>query len=154
MVYCSTTLLQCVDHVAIGIWEKIKLQDALSGRLKLDRHGTVSCMDQIGRGRKISPPMKSRRDSCHRHQDSHSGWMDNVVGLRILAAGELEVTQVTHRGCPFCFAAGAIGSPVNRRFSALCRVALPFHRVAVTPYRCLINAGEVATTVDTNSRSR
>jgi hypothetical protein len=42
MVYCSTILLQCVDHIAIGIWEKIKLQDALSGRLNGDRHGTVS----------------------------------------------------------------------------------------------------------------
>jgi hypothetical protein len=80
--------------------------------------------------------------------------MDNVVGLRILAAGELEVTLVTHRGFPFCFAARAIGSPVNRRLSASCHVALPFHHVAVTPYRCLINAGEVATTVDTNSQSR
>jgi hypothetical protein len=108
----------------------------------------------LGSDQKISPPMKSRCDSCHRRQDSHSGWMDNVVGLRILAAGELEVTLVTHRGFPFCFAARAIGSPVNRRLSASCHVALPFHHVAVTPYRCLINAGEVATTVDTNSQSR
>jgi hypothetical protein len=107
---------------------------------------------RLGSDQKISPPMKSRHASCHRRQDSHSGWMDNVAGLRILAAGELEVTQVTHRGCPFCFAAGAIGLSVNRRLSALCRVALPFHRVVVTPYRSLINAGEVATTVATNPR--
>ena len=60
-----------------------------------------------GSDQKISPPMKSRRDSCHRRQDSHSGWMDNVAGLRILAAGELEVTPVTHRRIPSCFAAGA-----------------------------------------------
>jgi hypothetical protein len=80
--------------------------------------------------------------------------MDNLSGKRISAAGELEVTPVTHSGFPFCFAAGAIGSPVNRRLSALCRVALPFHYVAVTPYRCLINGGEVATTEDTNSRRR
>jgi hypothetical protein len=79
--------------------------------------------------------------------------MDNLSGKRISAAGELEVTPVTHRGLPFCFAAGAIGSPVNRRLSALCRVAPPFHHVAMTPYRCLINAGEVATTVDTDSRA-
>jgi hypothetical protein len=39
----------------------------------------------------------------------------------------------------------------DRRLSALCRVALPFHRVAVTPYSCPIVVGEVATTVDMNS---
>ena len=33
------------------------------------------------------------------------------------------------------------------------RVAQPFHRVAVTPHCCLINAGEVATAWDTNSRA-
>jgi hypothetical protein len=44
-----------------------------------------------------------------------------------------------------------ITSPVNRRLSALCLVALPFHRDAVTRYGCPIVAGEVATTVDTNS---
>jgi hypothetical protein len=58
--------------------------------------------------------------------------MDSLTGKRISAAGELEVTPVTHCGFPFCFAAGAIGSPVNRRLSALHRVALPFHRVTVT----------------------
>jgi hypothetical protein len=41
---------------------------------------------------------------------------------------------------------------VNHRLPALRRVALPFHRVVVTPYCCLINAGEVATTGDTKSR--
>jgi hypothetical protein len=44
-----------------------------------------------------------------------------------------------------------ITSSVNRRLSALCRVALPFHRDAVTRYGCPIVAGEVATTVDMNS---
>ena len=44
-----------------------------------------------------------------------------------------------------------IASPVNRRLSALCRVALPFHCDVVTRYGCPIVAGEVATTVDTNS---
>jgi hypothetical protein len=79
MVYCSTILLQCVDHVAIGIWEKIELQDALSGRLKGDRHGTVSCMDQIGRGRKISPPAISlRKDSCHHRRDSWPNQLDSA----------------------------------------------------------------------------
>jgi hypothetical protein len=38
----------------------------------------------------------------------------------------------------------------DRRLSALCRVALPFHRIAVTLYGRLIVAGEVTTTVDTN----
>jgi hypothetical protein len=33
--------------------------------------------------------------------------MDNVVEKRISADGELEVTPVTHRHLPFCFAAGA-----------------------------------------------
>jgi hypothetical protein len=46
-----------------------------------------------------------------------------------------------------------ICSPVNHRSPALCRVSQPRHRIAVTPYRCLINAGEVATTVDTDSRA-
>jgi hypothetical protein len=36
MVYCSTILLQCVDHVATGIWEKIKLQFDLSNKLFTD----------------------------------------------------------------------------------------------------------------------
>jgi hypothetical protein len=44
-----------------------------------------------------------------------------------------------------------IASPVNRRLSALCRVALPFHCDAVTRYGCPIVASEVATTVDTSS---
>jgi hypothetical protein len=34
---------------------------------------------------------------------------------------------------------------VDRRLSAVRRVAQPFHRVAVTCYCCQINAGEVAT---------
>ena len=38
----------------------------------------------------------------------------------------------------------------DRRLSALCRVALPFHRVAVTLYSRQIIAGELATTEDTN----
>ena len=42
---------------------------------------------------------------------------------------------------------------MNRCLSALCRVAPPFHHVAVTPYHYLINAGEVATMVDTDSRA-
>jgi hypothetical protein len=37
------------------------------------------------------------------------------------------------------------------RLPAVRRVALSLHRVTVTPYHCLINAGEVATAVDTNS---
>jgi hypothetical protein len=41
----------------------------------------------------------------------------------------------------------------DRRLPAMRRVAQPFHRVAVTPHCCLINAGEVATTWDTNSRA-
>jgi hypothetical protein len=41
----------------------------------------------------------------------------------------------------------------DHRLSALCRVALPFHRVAVTLYGRLIVAGEVATTVDTSSHA-
>ena len=41
----------------------------------------------------------------------------------------------------------------DRRRSALCRVALPFHRIAVTLYGRLIVAGEVATMVDTSSRA-
>jgi hypothetical protein len=41
----------------------------------------------------------------------------------------------------------------DRRLSALCHVALPFHRVAVTLYGRLIVAGEVTTTVDTSSRA-
>jgi hypothetical protein len=110
----------------------------------VDQTASVAC----------SPPTTPRHDSCCRRQNSRSRWMDNLSGKRISAAGELEVTPVTHRGFPFCFAAGAIGSPVNRHLSALCHVALPFHHVAVTPYRCLINAGEVATTEDTNSRHR
>jgi hypothetical protein len=77
--------------------------------------------------------------------------MDNLSGKRISAAGELEVTPVTHRGLPFCFAARAIGSPVNRRLPALRRVALPFHCVAVAPYSRQIIDGELATTEDTNS---
>jgi hypothetical protein len=47
-----------------------------------------------------------------------------------------------------------IRTPVNRRLPALCRVALPFHLVIVTPHCCLIDAGEPATAVDTKSRSR
>jgi hypothetical protein len=39
----------------------------------------------------------------------------------------------------------------DHRRTALCRVSEPFHRVAMTPYSCPIVAGEVATTVDTNS---
>jgi hypothetical protein len=39
----------------------------------------------------------------------------------------------------------------DHRRTALCRVSDPFHRVAVTPYSCPIIAGELATTVDTNS---
>jgi hypothetical protein len=45
-----------------------------------------------------------------------------------------------------------IRTPVNRRLPALCRVALPFHLVIVTPHRCLIDAGEPATAVDTKPR--
>jgi hypothetical protein len=41
----------------------------------------------------------------------------------------------------------------DRRLPAVRRVAQPFHRVAVTPHCCLINAGEVATAWDTNSRA-
>jgi hypothetical protein len=58
---------------------------------------------------------------------------------------------MTHRRTPPALRLEQIGLPVNRRLSALCRVALPFHRVAVTPYGRLIVAGEVATTVDTSS---
>jgi hypothetical protein len=41
----------------------------------------------------------------------------------------------------------------DRRLPAVRRVAQPFHRVAVTPHCCLINAGEVATAWDANSRA-
>jgi hypothetical protein len=64
--------------------------------------------------------------------------MDNVAGLRILAAGELDVTPVTHRRIPPCFAAGADSFVGECCLSALCRVALPFHRDAVTRYGCPI----------------
>jgi hypothetical protein len=39
----------------------------------------------------------------------------------------------------------------DRRLPAVRRVALSLHRIAVTPYHCLINAGEVATALATNS---
>jgi hypothetical protein len=39
----------------------------------------------------------------------------------------------------------------DRRLPAVRRVALSLHRVTVTPYHCLINAGEVATVLATNS---
>ena len=39
----------------------------------------------------------------------------------------------------------------DRRLPAVRRVALSLHRVTVTPYHCLINAGEVATALATNS---
>jgi hypothetical protein len=39
----------------------------------------------------------------------------------------------------------------DRRRTTLRHVSESFHRVAVTPYCCPIVAGEVATTVDTNS---
>jgi hypothetical protein len=60
----------------------------------------------------------------------------------------LEITSVTHR---HTWADKLTG---DSRLSALCRVALPFHRVAVTLYGRLIIAGEVATTVDTNPLHR
>jgi hypothetical protein len=40
---------------------------------------------------------------------------------------------------------------VDRRFPALCRVALPLHRVAKTSSTRPITAGELATTVATKS---
>jgi hypothetical protein len=79
----------------------------LSGYLNAALHGTVPGSDQNNSVRKISPPTTPRRDSCCRCQNSRSWWMDNLSGKRISAAGELEVTPVTHRGLPFCFAAGA-----------------------------------------------
>jgi hypothetical protein len=42
-----------------------------------------------------------------------------------------------------------IASPVNRSLSALCRVALPFHRIATTYPRSPLIAGAVATALDT-----
>jgi hypothetical protein len=39
----------------------------------------------------------------------------------------------------------------DHRRTALCRVSESFHHVAITPYSCPIVAGELATTVDTNS---
>jgi hypothetical protein len=120
----------------------------LSVHLNEEFHGTVA--DRIRTPAQLTAD-DLRRDSCCRHPDSRLWLVDNLSGKRISAAGELEVTPVTHCGLPFRFAAGTIGSPVNHRLPALRRVALPFHRVAVTPSRCLLNAGEVATTVDTNS---
>jgi hypothetical protein len=43
---------------------------------------------------------------------------------------------------------------VDRRLSAVCRVAQLFHRVAVTRYYCQIGAGELATALATNSPRR
>jgi hypothetical protein len=39
----------------------------------------------------------------------------------------------------------------DRRLSALCRVALPFHRIAVTYFSFSMIAGVTATAWDTNS---
>jgi hypothetical protein len=133
MAYCSTTLLQSLAWVVIGNREKTWLQVCLSGYLNAALHGTVPGSDQNASVRKISPPTTPRRDSCCRCQNSRSRWMDNLSGKRISAASELEVTQVTHRGCPFCFAAGAISSPVNRRLPVVCHVLEPLHRIAVNP---------------------
>jgi hypothetical protein len=39
----------------------------------------------------------------------------------------------------------------ERRLPAVRRVSQPFHHIAVAPYHCLINAGEPAMAMDTNS---
>jgi hypothetical protein len=51
---------------------------------------------------------------------------------------------------PPCFAAWADKLTDDSRLSVLCHVLEHLCRIAVTLYSCLIVAGEVATTVDTN----
>jgi hypothetical protein len=50
-------LLKSVGHVTTQNWKLLALQIPLSEALMKQRDGTVSPTDQIGRGRKIPPPV-------------------------------------------------------------------------------------------------
>ena len=95
--------------------------------------------------------MTPRRDSCHWRRDSClCGWIA-AQGKGILAAGDLEATPASRNPFPPC------SPPVDKAFhrrqaiGVARRVALPLHHVAVTLWGRPIVAGELATTVATNS---
>ena len=93
---------------------------------------------------KISPPVAFRRDSRRRRHDSRSGMWITSRRQKIVTAHDLDTTPTSRSPSPWLTARGKVLT-VDRRLSAVRRVAQPFHRVAVTCYYCQINAGEVAT---------
>jgi hypothetical protein len=100
MEHCSTILLQSVDHVAIWIWEKNELQDALPGRLNRDSDGTVADVDQTASAARSSPVTSLCIDSCcHRWSllaAICAPWTsDNHSPVKILAVGELDSTPAS-----------------------------------------------------------
>jgi hypothetical protein len=98
-----------------------------------------------------SPPVTCRHDSCCCRRDLGSAGLDSTQGhTNILAADNSDHKQVRP---PYrvCRGGNSMGSPVNRRRTALCHVSEHPRRISVTPYRCLIVAGEVATMLDTTS---
>jgi hypothetical protein len=79
------------------IFEKNCPRTWLSGALNELSHGTVPGWDQNASAAALTADDSLHRDSCHRRQDSClRGWITSR-GKRIFAAGELEVTPVTHR---------------------------------------------------------
>jgi hypothetical protein len=72
--------MQRHGDVAIEIWEKKELQDALSGVLMGSRHGTVARLDQIASMAVLTADGSLRRDSCRRRLDSCTGLVDNLSG--------------------------------------------------------------------------
>ena len=76
MVYCPTNLLQNVDHVTTGIWEKMKLHYALSVALN-GVFTMVQCTAEIDKvASKPTADDQFRRDSCRCRPDLCSGWAD------------------------------------------------------------------------------
>jgi hypothetical protein len=98
-----------------------------------------------------SPPVTCHRDSCHCRRDLCSAGLDNAQGHTSIPAVD-KLQPIKNSGHRTVFTAvEPIRTPVNHRFSALRRVSLPFHRVAMTLCGHPIVAGEVATTIATGS---
>jgi hypothetical protein len=131
----------------------MELQSALSGRLLTLRDGTVAETDQTASAGSSHHRRYLRHDSCHRRLDLCTGLGDNALGRKIFTARALDITPVTHRGCPPARRLEQICSPVDCRRSVLRRVSAPFHRIAATYPRSSWLAGVTATALNTYSRA-
>jgi hypothetical protein len=116
--------MQRLGDVAIEIWEKKELQDALSGVLMGSRHGTVAQLDQIASMAVLTADGSLRRDLCHRRLDSCTGLGDNALGRKIFTARALDATPVTSPYFPSALRLKPIRTPVTAALRP-CAVCLP-----------------------------